>query len=64
MNEAPMGNFKSQISKSHQLGFVGVGCRPQRVSESKGQPSVVIGLPQLASNYRAGLGFYVLCVGT
>lgn len=47
-----------------QLGFVRVGCRPQRVSESKGQPSVVIGLPQLASNYRAGLGFYVLCVGT
>lgn len=47
-------DFSSLISKSSSgLDWVGVGCQPQRVSESKGQASVVTGLPQLKSNYRA-----------
>lgn len=29
-------------------------------SESKGHPSVVTGLPQLETNYRVELGFYML----
>lgn len=29
-------------------------------SESKGHPSVVAGLPQLKTNYRVELGFYML----
>lgn len=32
---------------------------PARVSESKGQPGVVTGLPRLGTNYRERLGFLV-----
>ena len=47
------GGIKSQISKPNTVGIgLGLGCQPQRVSESKGQPSVVIGLPRLETNYR------------
>lgn len=53
-NGALRSGFKSQTSKSNTVGIgSGLGCQPQRVSESKGQPSVVIGLPRLETNYRA-----------
>lgn len=53
LNGARTGSFKSQISKSNTVGIeFRLGCLPQRVSESKGQPGVVIGLPWLETNYR------------
>lgn len=54
LNGARTGGFKSQISKSNTVGIgFRLGRLPQRVSESKGQPGVVIGLPWLETNYRA-----------
>lgn len=56
--------FEDECGLDRQLYFSQIGSwdpvGTDDFSESKGHPTVVAGLPQLETNYRVELGFYML----